>query len=852
MGAGALMQDVMTLSPFLPEEPAIVLLPQDPPGRLSESVDGFQWPTPPFAIYSSAETWSEPQVCEIEGLNGTIRRCALVAMNPAEQTAMIQIENSRTPVPLVFSQFRRLTLKKPIQPQVGINDEAFSDVLGYRYTTQYQLHLDDGSTVSGLTVGFVETHYGLFVFTPLNDMGSVERVFIPRDAFLTVSMTEPDNQDLSQPLTVVPGVKTARAARAPAASPSKPDELPADMAVVSPEQLMQALDRQTKMPMMRVGEALIRLGYVDEAQLDQALELQKSDDSIPLGQLLVNMGFLTRRELNSALTHKMGYPVVDVTRFPIGADALRKISMATAQRLMIMPLLSRSSVTVVAAVDPTRRGMIDELEFLVQGRVIAALGDEQQIQQAIDTVYEKLGFGGWSSQSDATGVGAQEAASSSQLLESMELMEREHDEAEDESQIAQSDNTLVRLINTMIIEAFSRGVSDIHVESKPRHAKVRIRFRKDGLLSPYLELPHTYRAAVVARLKIMADLDISEKRKPQDGKIDFSKFSPRHRLELRIATVPTANGLEDVVMRLLSSAKPLPLDQLGLTQDNLDVLREAVSRPYGMVLCVGPTGSGKTTSLHSVLSFLNTPERKIWTAEDPIEITQPDLRQVQINAAIDWTFAKALRAFLRADPDVIMVGEIRDAETAHIAVEASLTGHLLLSTLHTNSAAETVTRLIDMGMNPFNFADSLLAVMGQRLVRRLCTHCRMSEPAPQPWVNELVDDYLMAFPDEFRPTHEEVLRQWMTRYGQDGGIKKAHAPGCSQCQGTGLSGRLGLHELMRVTPGLRRLIQTAARSELVQAEAFRSGKFRTLRQDGIVKVLEGITTIEEVRANSNA
>ena len=282
----------------------------------------------------------------------------------------------------------------------------------------------------------------------------------------------------------------------------------------------------------------------------------------------------------------------------------------------------------------------------------------------------------------------------------------------------------MRLINSMIAEAHAQGVSDIHVETQPGREKVRIRFRKDGHLKPYLELPHTYRSAVVARLKIMCDLDISERRKPQDGKINFARFAPGHRLELRVATIPTNNGLEDVVLRLLASARPIPMDRLGLSPQNLARLRQAVDRPYGLVLCVGPTGSGKTTTLHSALGHINTPARKIWTAEDPIEITQAGLRQVQVNPKIDWTFAKALRSFLRADPDVIMVGEIRDRETAQMAIEASLTGHLVLSTLHTNSAPETVTRLLDMGMDPFNFGDSLLAVVAQRLVRRLCPHCR--------------------------------------------------------------------------------------------------------------------------------
>ena len=296
--------------------------------------------------------------------------------------------------------------------------------------------------------------------------------------------------------------------------------------------------------------------------------------------------------------------------------------------------------------------------------------------------------------------------------------------------IEQSDNSLVRLINTMIVEAHKEGVSDIHIESYPGREKIRVRFRKDGMLRTYLELPPNYRNALIARLKIMCDLDISERRKPQDGKINFAKFVAAAQVELRVATIPTNNGLEDVVLRLLASARPIPLDKLGLRRAQPEArCKTAVERPYGMVLCVGPTGSGKTTTLHSALGHINMPERKIWTAEDPVEITQPGLRQVQVNPKIDWTFAKALRAFLRADPDVIMVGEIRDEETAQMAIEASLTGHLVLSTLHTNSAPETVTRLLDMGMDPFNFADSLLAVLAQRLVRRSCARTAATQPA---------------------------------------------------------------------------------------------------------------------------
>ena len=355
-----------------------------------------------------------------------------------------------------------------------------------------------------------------------------------------------------------------------------------------------------------------------------------------------------------------------------------------------------------------------------------------------------------------------ETADTSKLVESLEREGAERIRLDEDKPIEQSDNSLVRLINNMIVEAWSQGVSDIHVESYPGRDKVKIRFRKDGVLQPYLELPHNYRSALIARIKIMCDLDISERRKPQDGKINFAKFSPSHRVELRVATIPTNSGLEDVVMRLLASAKPIPIDQLGLSPRNLATLMQASERPYGLILCVGPTGSGKTTTLHSVLSHINVPERKIWTAEDPIEITQPGLRQVQVNPKIEWTFAKALRAFLRADPDVIMVGEMRDQETAQTAIEASLTGHLVLSTLHTNSAPDTVTRLLDMGMDPFNFGDSLLVVLAQRLVRRLCPHCRETRLASPAEVEELTSDYMNSFPPGCDAIDRDSLqREWM-------------------------------------------------------------------------------------------
>ncbi|WKB55226.1 ATPase, T2SS/T4P/T4SS family [Eleftheria terrae] len=622
--------------------------------------------------------------------------------------------------------------------------------------------------------------------------------------------------------------------------------------IVSAEKLLAALEQQSRMPMVRIGEALVSLGMVTQADLDGALEQQKTDRKLPLGELLVQSNLVSRQDLQTALAHKMGYPLVDVMNFPADPEALRKVPSSVAARLNALPLVVRDGRLVVALEDPSRRAVLEELEFVSQLKIVPALAQFGDIETAVRLAYEKMGSDAWTLRG-APAVIEFDAGDTGRLIETLEKEGTPtQTPAEEDAQIEQSDNSLVRLINNMIVEAHGQGVSDIHVESYPGREKLKIRFRKDGLLQSYLELPHTYRNALISRIKIMCDLDISERRKPQDGKINFARYVPSHKIELRVATIPTNNGLEDVVMRILASAKPLPLDDLGLSDYNLRHLKEAVQRPYGMVLCVGPTGSGKTTTLHSAMSYINVPERKIWTAEDPVEITQPGLRQVQMNPKIDWTFARALRSFLRADPDVIMVGEIRDEETAKIAVEASLTGHLVLSTLHTNSAPETVTRLLDMGMDPFNFADSLLAVLAQRLVRRLCSACRQSRPATEEEIEELLGDYLHAWGPAPEPAERQALLDgWIARHGRNGRLVHHHSVGCEKCGQTGFRGRAGLHELMVASRELRRLVQTGARAEELQRLALREG-MRTLRQDGIEKVLQGVTTLAEVRATSNS
>ena len=407
------------------------------------------------------------------------------------------------------------------------------------------------------------------------------------------------------------------------------------------------------------------------------------------------------------------------------------------------------------------------------------------------------------------------------------------DEEYDEeiASMTEEDSAIVQIVNKIIIDAYNRGASDIHIEPRQGKANALIRVRVDGACQVYQTLPYTYKRAIVSRIKIMSDLDIAERRLPQDGKIKFRRFAPLD-IELRVATIPTAGQNEDVVLRLLSTGKPLPLDDMGMSERNYEAFLDIIEKPYGIVLVVGPTGSGKTTTLHAALAYINRPETKIWTAEDPVEITQEDLRQVQVRPKIGFDFARAMRSFLRADPDVIMVGEMRDSETVSTGIEASLTGHLVLSTLHTNSAPETVTRLLDMGMDPFNFADALLGVLAQRLVRTLCKDCREKY---HPARNEF-DALVRAYEGDFDSLGFEYNDEFFLY----------RPKGCPMCGNSGYRGRTAIHELLVGTDNLKSLIQNRAKMAELRKQAIKDG-MTTLMQDGIRKVCLGLTDLIQVR-----
>jgi type II secretory ATPase GspE/PulE/Tfp pilus assembly ATPase PilB-like protein len=480
-----------------------------------------------------------------------------------------------------------------------------------------------------------------------------------------------------------------------------------------------------------------------------------------------------------------------------------------------VPIRREDEKIVIAVDNPFHLQKIDMIKLLFAGQELTFhVALREDIDKFLTLFYQK----------------EKEQKDIDEILGQLAVEEEEIEDAE--KAVSEEDNAIVQLANKIILDAYARGASDIHIEPYPGKKNTEIRFRIDGVCQLYQTVPYSYRAAIVSRLKIMSDLDIAERRRPQDGKIKFRKYGGKN-IELRVATVPTAGGLEDVVMRILHSGEPLPLDKIGLSKWNYEKFLSLVTQPYGLIFLCGPTGSGKTTTLHSALGYINRPDIKIWTAEDPVEITQVGLRQVQVHHKIGFDFATAMRSFLRSDPDVIMVGEMRDKETTHIGIEASLTGHLVFSTLHTNSAPESITRLLDLGMDPFNFADAILGIMAQRLVRTLCKSCKKPYHPSQAEYDELVREY---GPEEFERVN--------IPYSEDLTLYRAN--GCQECNNTGYRGRMGLHELLVGTDPMKKLIQMKATMDDIRDQAIEDG-MTTLKQDGVEKVLAGYTDLLQVR-----
>ena len=527
-------------------------------------------------------------------------------------------------------------------------------------------------------------------------------------------------------------------------------------------------------------------------------------------------------------------------------DLMKNMSREFVESSLWIPIDESKDGIMILTTDPEKiRGSKVVNNVYPKSKIIYRVCCTREFSATLDLFF---GAGGASA-----GVGnVDDGTDIGDLLSGLEDGDSMEDANEDVASAA-SDNEVVKLVNKIIVDAYKQGASDIHIEPYPGKGKTEVRFRKDGSLTNYISVPAAYRNAIAARLKIMCDLDISERRKPQDGKIKFKKFGPLD-IELRVATIPSQGGVEDIVMRILAAGEPIPLDKLGLSKYNLKQCKDAIEKPYGLFFVCGPTGSGKTTTLHSVLGYLNTPETKIWTAEDPVEITQRGLRQVQMNPKAGLTFAIAMKAFLRADPDIIMVGEMRDKETVGTGIEASLTGHLVFATLHTNSAPESIIRLLDMGMDPFNFADALLGILAQRLAKRLCGKCKKPRAATADELRLLMEEYstemlnTASWQKDLKGAREKVMQEWVKEFGNEKGEIMLNTPtGCDTCGGTGYKGRVGLHELLIGTDAVKKNIQEHARVSEMLATALEEG-MRTLKQDGIEKVLGGVTDMAQVRA----
>jgi type IV pilus assembly protein PilB len=554
----------------------------------------------------------------------------------------------------------------------------------------------------------------------------------------------------------------------------------------------------------RLGEILLREGLVTREQLGQALTEQKNTKH-RLGYVLVKLGLVQELEITKVLARQYRMPAVDLTRFEVDPKIIKLVPAEMATKSIVLPLKREGRTLTVAMADPTDHGLLEDLKFITRFDLFPVIAGEYTLRNLIEKYYES------SDQQLATLLKDMEESG-----EDVEVVEEQEDEAATQAQI--DDAPVVKLINGLLTDAVKRGASDIHIE--PFEHEIRVRYRIDGALLEIMKPPLKMKAALTSRVKILSQLNIAERRVPQDGRLKLKMGS--RVIDFRVSTLPVLFG-EKIVLRILDKGNlTLDLTKFGFEEKAERDLMKAILNPYGMVLVTGPTGSGKTTTLYSALSRINTPEVNIMTAEDPVEYNLMGINQVLVRNEIGLTFAAALKAFLRQDPNIIMIGEIRDLETGGIAIKAALTGHLVLSTLHTNDAPSTITRMIDMGIEAFNVASAVNLVVAQRLIRRICKDCKAE--------HKYTDVELKAL-----GTDLDSLKT----------LKFMKGTGCDTCSGTGYKGRAGLYEVMALSPELRRMILRGASVADIQAQAVVEGML-TLRMDGMKKIERGVTTLEEV------
>ena len=574
---------------------------------------------------------------------------------------------------------------------------------------------------------------------------------------------------------------------------------------------------------VRIGELLLKEKRITSEQLQEALNYQRQHGG-KLGHNLIQLGFIKDEEITALLSKQYGVPSIALSQFEIDPGVVKLVPAETAQKYQIVPLSRSGATLTIAMTDPTNVFAMDDIKFMTGYNVEPVVASETAVVEAIQKYYAVKPGGGGPATASALEV-ASKALEDMPMLATegdVELLE-EFEEISVEALAKQGEEApVIKLVNVILMSAIQKGASDIHIE--PYEKELRVRYRIDGILYNIMQPPMKFRDAITSRIKIMSKLDIAEKRLPQDGriKIRFQDNGQNKDIDFRVSSLPTLFG-EKIVMRLLDKDKlMLDMTKLGFEPESLAKFELAIQKPWGMVLVTGPTGSGKTNTLYSSIARINTSETNIMTAEDPVEFNLVGINQVQVRESIGLNFAAALRSFLRQDPNIILVGEIRDFETAEISVKAALTGHLVLSTLHTNDAPSTVNRLMNMGIEPFLVASSLNLVCAQRLVRRLCANCREPHPTPPPALVQA----------GFSP---EDAKSVVPNRGR----------GCEKCNNTGYKGRVGLYEVMDVTEELRELILVGASSLELRRKAVEEGML-TLRSSGLRKVKEGITSVEEV------
>jgi type II secretory ATPase GspE/PulE/Tfp pilus assembly ATPase PilB-like protein len=568
---------------------------------------------------------------------------------------------------------------------------------------------------------------------------------------------------------------------------------------------------------------LIKEKLVNLEQLQTALALSKKQKK-SVEHILIEKFNIQKEQVGKSLS---GYSNCQFKSFdpafPVPYELIGNLKQSFLLNELWIPLKWDKNSVEILVDDPKNLIKTDRIRALVKAKkLIFSIGTKEDIQAYIHHFFENKK--------------REDSAASMNFSDTFDIPDVEFEEEDNtsvqENLVDESSSQIVRLVDQVIITAYRDNISDIHVEPSPVTKKTLFRFRRDGVCQEYVSVPNSMARAILSRIKIMSNLDIAERRLPQDGKIKFRRKGVPE-FELRVATIPTTGGFEDVVLRILAKAGAMPLEEMGMTDRNLIILKKIISQPYGLILVVGPTGSGKTTTLHAALGHINKPSIKIWTAEDPVEITQAGLRQVEVKPKIGLDFARVMRAFLRADPDVIMIGEMRDFETASTGIEASLTGHLVFSTLHTNSAPETITRLLDMGLNPLNFSDAFRGVLAQRLVRKLCKDCREQYHPSEEDFNELVEQF-----------GKDSISKSMLKYSPDLSLYKAK--GCEKCNESGYRGRMGIHEMMEGTNDIKKMIKKQSTTDELLKKAAEEGML-TLKQDGILKVVQGFTDLNEVR-----